>query len=410
MKKQSYKKMINTDEKIYDCTVVGGGISGVSFTYYLKKAGKDVLLLDNKTKAGGQIQSVQSAAKPGYWFEMGAHTCYNAYANLLAIINEAGLRDLVQPLLRHSFVIYSRSRIKSIASEMSVFRMIPGCFKCFSANKAGKTVEGFFRPITGGRNYDNLFRHAFSAVICQLADDYPAEIFLKKRNTRDKTFPRKFSFKQGISSLIDAILNKYKIEHLQSAEIVDINRENDIFIIEVKDGKRYRSKAVALATDPKTSSALLKNIEPEISALLSTILLFQSESLNVIIPKEKLNIREIAGIIDLSGEFMSAMSRDLIPDERFRSFTFHFEKGKLKLSEMVNLVCKVLCITESDITEQKFMEHSLSARRLKDIDIEKKTDSMLKNKRVYLTGNYFKGLSIEDCVTRSKREAERFLT
>ncbi|MDR0835059.1 MAG: FAD-dependent oxidoreductase [Tannerella sp.] len=398
------------DEKSYDCVVVGGGISGVTFAYYLNKAGKEVLLLDDKLKAGGQIQTGQSVANPDYRFEMGAHTCYNSYIHLLSIVDEMGWRDFVQPLAKHGYVVYAQNKIKTIFSELSVLQMIPSCFKCFSANKTKKTVSQFFRPIVGGKNYDRLFRYAFSAVICQPADDYPAEIFLKKRNTRDKTFPRKFSFKQGFSSFIDLILNECKIENVQSSEILNIDRKNGLFVLNAKDGKRYQSKNISLATDPKTSSSLLTEIDPEISSSLSTIPLFHSESLNVIISKDKLNIKETAGIINLSDEFMSAVSRDLIPDERFRSFTFHFKKDTCKLPEKIHLICKVLGIHESDITEQKQVEHILPIRDLQSLDIEKNIDDLLKNKPVYLTGNYFKGLAIEDCITRSKCEAERFLT
>jgi protoporphyrinogen oxidase len=397
------------NKKKYDCIIIGGGISGVSFTYYLNKADKAVLLLDKKAKAGGNIQTGQSVVCSGYWFEMGAHTCYNSYANLVSIVSEAGLRNLVQPFLKQGYVVYARDKIRSIFSELSLYRMIPACFKYPTSDKTGKTVEKFFRPLVGARNYDHLFKCAFSAVICQPANDYPAEFFLKKRDTRDKSYPRKFGFKQGISSFIDSIVSKCNINNLQSVEIVNINRENDIFTIEARDGKRYQSMNVALATDPQTTSALLKNIEPEISSLLSTVSSFQSESLNVIISKDRLNVKETAGIINLSDEFLSAVSRDLIPDERLRSFTFHFEKGKLKLSEKINLICKVLAINKADIIEQKSSEHLLPALRLQNTDMEENINNLLKNKPVYITGNYFKGLSMEDCVTRSKHEAERFL-
>jgi protoporphyrinogen oxidase len=405
-----HEKIRNMYEKIYDCAVIGGGISGVSFAYYLSKAGKRVLLLDNEVKTGGQIQTEPADVNPDYWFEMGAHTCYNSYAHLLSIIIEEGLREFVQPLLKQDYVVYSQDKIKTVFSELSVLQMLPACFKYFFAHKAGKTIKEYFRPIVGEKNYNNLFRYAFSAVICQPADDYPAEIFLKKRNTRDKTFPRKFTFKQGMSSFIDSILSKCNIESVQSSEIVTVSRENDIFIIEAKDGQRYPTRNVSLATSPQTSAMLLNNVEPEISILLSTISSFQSESLNVIISKDRLNIRETAGIINLSDEFLSAVSRDLVSDERFRSFTFHFEKGKLQLPEQINLICNVLGIRSSDIIEQKFSKHTLPVRCLQNRNIEKDADSLLKHKPIYLTGNYFKGLSMEDCVTRSKCEAERFLT
>jgi protoporphyrinogen oxidase len=404
------EKMTDMNNKIYDCIVAGGGISGVSFAYYLSRAARSILLIDDKTNAGGRIQTGQSVAYPGFRFEMGAHTCYNSYSNLIAIIRETGLRDLVQPFLRHGYTVYSQHKVKNLFSEISLLRMFPAGLKYFCTGKNGKTIREYFRPITGGEQYDRLFKHAFRAVICQPADDYPAEIFLKKRHTKDRTFPRKFGFKQGMYSFIDAVLKASGTEHIPSSEVVNIDRENDIFIIETGDGKHYLSRNVALAADPQTSSRLLKHTEPEVSLLLSTVSLFHSESLNVTVPKDRLKIRETAGIIALSDKFMSAVSRDLVRDERLRSFTFHFEKGKFKLPETMDLICNVLGIRNSDIAERKYSEHSLAARRLHNIDIERKMDGLLNGRHVYVTGNYFKGLSMEDCVTRSKREAERFIT
>jgi protoporphyrinogen oxidase len=397
------------NNKIYDCTVIGGGISGVSFAYYLNRAAKSILLIDDKTNAGGRIQTGQSVTDPGFRFEMGAHTCYNSYSNLTAIIREAGLQHLVQPFLKHGYTVYSQGRVKTLFSEISPLRMFPSSLKYFYTGKNGKTVREYFRPITGGKQYDHLFGHAFRAVICQPADDYPAEIFLKKRHTKDRTFPRKFGFKQGMFSFIDAVLKECRIEHMPSSEAVSIDRENDVFITGTKNGQRYLSKNIALAVNPQTSSGLLKRMEPGISRLLSTVSLFHSESLNVTVPKDRLKIRETAGIIALSDEFMSAVSRDPVRDGRLRSFTFHFEKGRFKLPESVDLICNVLGIRNSDIAEQKYSEHALAARRLHDIDIEKKTDGMLNGRHIYITGNYFGGLSMEDCVTRSRREAERFI-
>lgn len=398
------------NESTYDCIVIGGGISGISFAHYLKKAGKKVLILEKNDRMGGQIQTQYSSVSPDYWFEMGSHTCYNSYTSLLSIVGETGNKELIQPLQKYSFVLYSSGKIKSLLSGVSKLPMILCCFKYFFADKTGKTTREYFRPLVGAKNYDNLFRNAFRAVICQPADDYPAEIFLKKRKEKRKEHPRRVTFRNGLSSILNAVTEKDDIEIQLSSEITSIRKVGDIFSLESKDGKVFQARNVALASSPRISSSLLKDTEPELSELLATIPLFHSESLNVVIPKEKLALKEIAGIIPLSDDFLSAVSRDLVGNEQLRSFTFHFEKGKKSKEETITLICEVLGIPPADIVEQTYTEHTLPAMRLEYLHMDEKVRAKQKDNAIYILGNYFYGLSLEDCVNRSKAEADRFLT
>ncbi len=397
------------NESTYDCIVIGGGISGVSFAHYLKKAGKKVLIIEKNNRIGGQIQTEYSSVNSNYWFEMGSHTCYNSYTSLLSIVDETGNNELIQPLQKYSFVLYSSGKIKSLLSGVSKLPMVLCFFKYFFADKTGKTTREYFRPLVGAKNYDKLFRNAFKAVICQPADDYPAEIFLKKRKEKHKEHPRRVTFRDGLSSVLNAVTEKDNIEVQLSSEITSIRKVNDIFSLESKDGQVFQAHNVALASSPRISSSLLKDTEKELSELLATIPLFHSESLNVVIPKEKLALKEIAGIIPLSDDFMSAVSRDLVGNEQLRSFTFHLERGKKNKEETIKLICEVLGISPADIVEQRYTEHTLPAMRLEHLHMDEKVKAKQKDDAIYILGNYFYGLSLEDCVNRSKAEAERFL-
>lgn len=397
------------NESTYDCIVIGGGISGVSFAHYLKKAGKKVLIIEKNNRIGGQIQTEYSSVNSNYWFEMGSHTCYNSYTSLLSIVDETGNNELIQPLQKYSFVLYSSGKIKSLLSGVSKLPMVLCFFKYFFADKTGKTTREYFRPLVGAKNYDKLFRNAFRAVICQPADDYPAEIFLKKRKEKHKEYPRRVTFRDGLSSVLNAITEKDNIDVQLSSEITSIRKVNDIFSLETKEGKNFQAHNIALASSPRISSSLLKDTEKELSELLATIPLFHSESLNVVIPKEKLTLKEIAGIIPLSDDFLSAVSRDLVGNEQLRSFTFHLERGKKNKEETIKLICEVLGISPADIVEQRYTEHTLPAMRLEHLHMDEKVKAKQKDDAIYILGNYFYGLSLEDCINRSKAEAERFL-
>ncbi|NDV95778.1 FAD-dependent oxidoreductase [Dysgonomonas sp. 521] len=396
-------------ETVYDCVVVGGGISGITFAHYLKKEGKTVLILEKNENPGGQLQTGHLSSQPDYWYELGSHTCYNSYTSLLSIIKEIGKTDLIEPLSKHSFVLYASGKIKSIASEVSKLSCLFHFPRYFFSDKTGKTTREYFRPIVGPSNYDRLFTNAFKAVICQPADDYPAEIFLKKRKDREKGISRRFTFKGGLSSFINAVIEKDNMEVNTQSKVTGVKKEGEIFQITTGNGQTFKAQNIALAANPKISSDLLQSIEPELAELLSSIPIFESESVNITIAKDKIDLKKIAGIISLSNEFLSAVSRDLVDDDRYRSFTFHFEKGKKTEVEKQDLICRVLNISASDIIEIKSMEHSLPAMRLRHLHMDEKVQAVRKDKNVYMLGNYYYGLSLEDCVNRSKDEFERFI-
>lgn len=395
-------------ETVYDCIVVGGGISGITFAHYLKKEGKTVLVLEKNENPGGQLQTEHLSSQPDYWYELGSHTCYNSYTNLLSIVKEIGKTDLIEPLAKHSFVLYTSDRIKNIGSEISKLSCLFHFPRYFFSDKTGKTTREYFRPIVGASNYDRVMTNAFKAVICQPADDYPAEIFLKKRKDREKEISRRFTFKGGLSSLINAAIEKDNMEVNTQSKVTGVKKEGGIFQITTGNGQIFKAQNIALAANPKISSDLLQGIEPELADLLSSIPIFESESVNITLAKDKINLKQIAGIISLSDEFLSAVSRDLVEDDKYRSFTFHFEKGKETEAEKLELICKVLCISALDILEIKSMEHSLPAMRIQHLHMDEQVQAVRKDRNIYMLGNYYYGLSLEDCVNRSKDEFERF--
>jgi protoporphyrinogen oxidase len=393
---------------VYDCVIIGGGISGVTFAHYLKKEGKNVLILEKNENIGGQLQTRRLSFQPGFWYELGSHTCYNSYTSLLSIVKEIGKTGMVEPLAKYNFVLYASGKIKSIVSEVSKLSCLLHFPKYFFSDKTGKTTCEYFRPIVGAANYDHLFTNAFKAVICQPADDYPAEIFLKKRKNKVKEISRRFTFKGGLSSFINAVIEENHLDVRCLSEVTSIKKEGTVFQIETKEGQAFHAQNIAMAANPKVTASLLQDIEPELTKLLSSIPVFESKSVNIIVTKDKIGLKQIAGIIPLSSDFLSAVSRDLVEDNIYRSFTFHFEKGKKTEAEELNLICKVLGISESDIVETRSIEHNLPALRLQHLHMDEKVQAARKDKHIYLLGNYYYGLSLEDCVNRSKVEFERF--
>lgn len=396
--------------KTYDCVIVGAGISGISFAHYLAQQGKQVLIVEKNAQIGGEIQSAIYEADSNYWREMGAHTCYNSYTHLLNIVKDLGIEDQLQPLDKGSYVIYDGSEIKSVMSEIKFPSLILNGLKLFFSSRKDKTVKEYFGNIVGQKNYEHLFTRLFRAVLSQNADQYPAESFLKKRDGRYEDFPRKFSALKGLHHLLDLMVEKNNLELITNCDVSKIqhNSESRDYTLTTLDGTQYRAKTLAMATPSNVSAQLLAPLEPQLAEALNTITMFRSQSVNVVVKKEDLALKTVAGIIPTSDEFLSAVSRDLVQHESLRSFTFHFPENDKTKDEHLHTLCRVLKIEKNQILETSHTKHILPSLRLEHRDIASQVTESRKHDNIYLLGNYFYGLSIEDCVNRSWDEAQRF--
>ena len=104
-----------------DVVVVGGGISGLSLAFYCVQAGMKTTLLEKNDAVGGSFASPgYSADRKKFWMELGAHTCYSSYQNLLDIVEECGLTNSIIPRAKVPFSLMVDGKIKSIVSQLNI--------------------------------------------------------------------------------------------------------------------------------------------------------------------------------------------------------------------------------------------------------------------------------------------------
>ena len=106
--------------------------------------------------------------------------------------------------------------------------------------------------------------------------------------------------------------------------------------------------------------------------------------------------------------FFSVVTRDVVPDERLRAFTFHFRAG-LSLDERIDRICAVTGLGRDQLACVATHATSLPSLALGHAAIAAEIDRRLPASGLYITGNYFGGLAIEDCSLRSASEAERLI-
>jgi hypothetical protein len=394
-------------DKIYDCIITGSGLSGLSFAHQLRKENRDILLLEKNDCIGGRIHSRKY--QNGFHSELGSHTCYNSYTSLLKIAGEVGYVPDIFQLEKAPMNLYHDGEIKSVFSQVRLFPLLVNGPKVFFSGKKRKSVKEYYSGIVGKENYDHLFSKMFRAVIVQEPDDYPAEFIMKKRKERSREVSYKFGFKNGLQSFLQRIIDADRLEVRLNSEVAGVIKKDGLYETTTKNGVKYISRNIALAVDPSTASELISDFEADVAEYLKTIPVFLSESHNVVIRKEATPLGKMAFIISLSDRFMSVVTGDVYNHPEYRTFTFHFERGRLDQASRIKLICEVLQIKEEDILEQSFIQHILPSVRVEHTGIIHTIEKLRKQDSFFLLGNYFYGLALEDCVNRSLAEYERLL-
>jgi protoporphyrinogen oxidase len=268
-------------------------------------------------------------------------------------------------------------------------------------------VAEFYGAGLGRRNYRDLFGPAFRAVICQEPDDFPADL-LFRRKPRRKEIVRSFTFPGGLSEIPQAIANQNVLEVRTGQQASGVSRDGEGYRVCLADATELRCRYLTLAVPPNAAAALLPEALEELRTLIEGIGISRIETLVLGVPAGELaHLPPLAGLISIDEAFYSMVSRDYLPDERHRGFAFHFRQGALDADAQVACICRVLGIGAEQIAGLSRVSNRLPELRAGHGDLVGKVDALLADGRLAITGNWFLGVSIEDCLARSHQEFQR---
>jgi len=393
--------------------VVGGGISGIAFAWKAARAGRAVLLLESGRRFGGCLHSHRTP--DGYWHELGAHTTYNSYGGFLDIVSGSGaaakivergparaqfgyLRDNAYEWLTPPALLRRFSWLEIVSS--APFAMLRG--------KKGRTMGEYYGGLLGRGNYERFLRPFLAAVPSQDADGFPAAGpgSLFKKRPRRKEFPRSYGFDGGLQAVCEAALRTPGLRVETGVEVTRIAPADGGFVVTAADGRTFEAPLAAVALPVDAASTVLRRDFPELGQALAPVKTVTIDSLGVVLPRARCWMPECAFVIPADDIFQSAVTRDPFPDPERRAFTFHFKSGHIR-EEHLRRMGEVLRFTVSELGEPESQRTLLPAPALGHDRIVANLDRLLAGHRLALTGNYFHGLAIEDCVQRSFGEFAR---
>lgn len=396
----------------FDLIIVGGGISGLGLAAYGRALGLHPCVLEAEQRVGGALHS--HSLGDDFWIELGAHTLYNSYGHLAGLLEDTGLLERLLPRVKAPWMFWEDGQPHSITGRLHKLELLRSLPRMWLEKREGHSVEAYYSRVLGRRNYQEVARAMFSAVVSQDAGGFPADALFKKRPRR-KDLPRSFAIEGGLGTIPAALAGGEGLTVRRGCPVTEVTRSGPgEFRIRTEDGTgdgaedglELETGMLALATPPDVAASLLAKSHPEVSRLLSGIPVTTVESVGVAVPAQQTALPSLAGMVALDEPFYSVVSRDILPHPDRRGFTFHFKPG-VEPSEREGCIANLLGVPKSE-----WLLHSSAAHRLPSLALGhgaliREIDAALDGSGLYLTGNYFAGLAIEDCLTRSASEAER---
>ncbi|MEY8766413.1 MULTISPECIES: NAD(P)-binding protein [Francisella] len=385
--------------KYFDTIIIGAGISGISLAQKLSKANIESCIFESDSIGG----CIDSQRYKDFWFEMGAHTIYNSYNETIDYICNNSLEQNIQSREKAPFLfVQPNNKIQSIFTNINPFTAAFSFLKNRNISKEDKTVSEYAIKLFGKKNYNRTLKFCFDAVLSQNSQNFPMEYLFKKYD-RDTSLPRSFTFKNGLSELF----NNQK-QKIIKEKVIRISKQ-DTWIIETNHAN-YHCDNLCIATPWNITESLLEDILPNIAKHQYRPVMSNLTSIGIVTNKESLkHIKSIAGLIGKEQFFFSAVSRDVVDNPNYRAIVFHC-KGNYPQKELTYKITKLLNITDEDILHTYTKQNTLPCYHRNHStflqDLEKEL-SQLSN--LYITGNFFDRLAIENCIRRSNKEADRLI-
>jgi UDP-galactopyranose mutase len=393
-----------------DVIIIGGGVSGLSFAFHAACAGRAVRLVEQDQRIGGCVDTRTSAA--GFWIELGAHTCYNSYGAFIELLEGLALLGELQPrgkpVLRfvEGGAILPGKNLGGLLRRMSLWELARSLPRMIGASMEGQTVQSHYGRIVGAGNYERVLGPMLSAVPSQRADDFPADMLFKKRPRR-KDVLRSFTLKGGIGVVAERMRRQPGVTITSGTAATSVERDGTGFVVSLASGERLGAEIVAIATPPRAAARLLSGVLPAAAARVGEIAEATVDTLGVVVRADKVAAVPYSTFLIPRGDiFHSVVTRDVVPDPTWRGFVFHFQPDHTE-DEKLSRVGALLGVSRSDLAHVVERRTVLPSPVIGHRETVASLDAALASGRLAVTGNWFAGLAIEDCVIRSRAEWQR---
>ena len=433
--------------------IVGGGISGLATAYYLQQLKPDwrLTLFEKQPAWGGTMRTEEV---DGFLFETGSNGFLSSKPYTMDLVQDSGAAPLLmrsQDAARKRFVYtdklhrlpesppaFIRTPLLSWKGKLRVL----GEFFVPARKDPGDETLKEFGDRRVGPEFTDVFLNAMSAGIfgsqpedLSVAAAFPLVVRLEQEHGglfRGMLAKRKkeagpggvlMSFTGGVSTFVEHLVGRISGDHQLGVGIEAIAADGDGFRVSTGNGEVEFDKVV-LATPSFVTSALVRDLDPELAGLLDRIRYAPISLVGFGYDKVSHDLdgfgllttrsacRQVLGVL-----WDSSIFPDRAPDGKvsLRAMIGGMRQPELALREPDELIRMArediettMGITETPITTfvQRW-ERGIPNYAPGHLDLVDRIFSRLKTHRgLYVSSNAYQGVGINDCVQRAKERAE----
>lgn len=445
----------------YDAVVVGAGISGLTAAYRLSRQVSSLLLLEAGDRVGGLIQTIK---QDGFTVEAGPNTFPSGGEAIVSLCDSLGIERIpASPQAKNRYIFFNGRLHKvpmsplglmttPLLSPQGKFRVLVEPWQA-RVTSSDETIASFTRRRLGPEVLDTLVGPFVSgvyagdpetlslpAVFPKLAEwEATSGSLLKgalhamkqarsKSQKRPKRSHQLLSLKEGMETLPNVLGQALPKGSLRlNSSVQSIQSQEGGFKLVLSDGETLTTRSVVLATPAWVTASLLETLIPAISNPLCSI---PSVPLTVV----HVGFRRETFPHPLDGfGFLTALSANMQLLGSVWASSLFPERAP---ENQVLLSCylggarypEVASMSDTDVLQQTLeglktvfrqwnleptfyrmfrYERSIPQYRLGHTDRIALINSLLQDTPgLFLSGNYFHGVSLNDCIRVGTQTAE----
>lgn len=442
--------------------VIGGGITGLTAAFALKRKGVPVSLFEASGRVGGVIQSLR---RDGYLAEFGPNTLLETSPKIGQLVRDAGLQSRrldPDPKAEARYVVRYRRPVEmpakplgflttelfSLKAKLAVLRepfvkprrdgveesIAQFVVRRFNQEFLDHAIDALVAGIYAGDPYKLSVTHAFPKLKA-LEDNYGSMIKgqvlgareRKKRGEVAKDRAPKFSFDEGLQVLPDTLAAQLGDSLKLNTPVSKLARTDAGWKVTTSSGESEHSGVIFCGTAPrlaglKIEAANLPSFAPfseiRYPPVASVVLGFRREDVAHSCSGFGMLIPRIEGFKILGTIFSSALFPNRAPAGHHTLTSYvggerYPELASLPAEKLYEIVCedlKVLLGVRGKPTfqhcvfyPQAIPQYNVGYGRYKDLmaDVEAKAPGL------FLAGHYRDGISLSDSMVSGLNVAER---
>ena len=437
--------------------VIGGGISGLTTAFYLKKAGIKVSIFEKDTPGG----SIQSTELEGTTIDLGPNSLRDKTGDLVELVHELGLKDdfievseafKTRCIVRHGKLQYLKpspltlfttpvlsigGKLRAISepfrkgisdgeSEESVADFLT---RRIGPEAVDYLVDPFFSGIYAG-DIHSLSKHELLPKLAQFEAEHGSMMKgMRKASKQGKSHAKTsvFNFKKGLQTLTNALTNKLD-DCLIPNEVTSIKKTENGYVLSWNGESEEFDKVIAcipaynlatLLTDWDSETAAKLN-SIQYSPILTTQLIFDKnqlaktpEGFGFLVPrKEKLRILGAIWKSSIFPEMASANHVHFNVMSGGAHDTFKPEDVEQVEEEVINEFKQLMGFSISPKkVYSRYWEKAIPQFNIGYKAIRQQLDSFRNmNPNFTIGGNYVWGVAVPECISNAKIAAHDITT